>query len=236
MKKLTFIFSLVLISSFILSCNGSSDKGSSDSTDVVEKAVKEASGGKVSAEKWGGKLDLLLTKDMAAQVLGLDASEAEEDYDKSISSMQSITYSWENGRIGEFKIGGSIKKIPTADRITLRDVDNSSLEHFKGRHHAPTKEELSYLDDALDKKAEDGEISEEEAAGAKDLGAGLSGLLNFTEIDNVGDYTVWNSSTSELSTYYKGIEFCIHTNVSNDEEYNKEKAIEAARLIIKEKL
>lgn len=227
---------MALLSFFILSCSGSSDKENGNELGAVEKAVKDASGGNISAEKWENKLDLLLTKEMAAQVLGFDAFEADEDYDKFISSMHSMTYSWDNGRIGEFNIGGSIKKVATSDRITLRGVEDTSLENFKGRHRAPTKEELSHLDDALDKKAEDGEISEEQAEGAKDLGAGMSDYLNFTEVDHVGDYTVWNSNTSELSTYYKRMEFCIYINASNDNEYNKEKAIEAARLIIKEKL
>jgi hypothetical protein len=60
--------------------------------------------------------------------------------------------------------------------------------------------------------------------------------LSFDEVSSVGDYAVWNNKMKELKVFYKGLEFQIKAEFGNDESINRQKSIEAAKLIIKEKL
>jgi len=56
------------------------------------------------------------------------------------------------------------------------------------------------------------------------------------EIADVGEVAYWNSTKNFLEVYYKGVSFRVMAVISNDENINKEKTIELAQLIIKEKL
>ena len=60
--------------------------------------------------------------------------------------------------------------------------------------------------------------------------------LSFDEIKGVGDYAVWNNKHKELKVFYKGLEFQITAELSDDEKINKQKSIETAKQIINQKL
>jgi len=51
-------------------------------------------------------------------------------------------------------------------------------------------------------------------------------------VNNLGEMAVWGKKISQLSFLYKNYLFHVHVKVSNDDEINKEKAIEVAKLIL----
>lgn len=57
-----------------------------------------------------------------------------------------------------------------------------------------------------------------------------------SKIANIGDAAYWNSNKNYLEVYYNGVSFRAKVEISNDDTINKEKTIELAQLIIKEKL
>lgn len=57
-----------------------------------------------------------------------------------------------------------------------------------------------------------------------------------TEIADIGEAAYWNSKKNYLEVYSNGISFRAKAEISNDDTINKEKTIELAQLIIKEKL
>lgn len=57
-----------------------------------------------------------------------------------------------------------------------------------------------------------------------------------TKIEDVGEAAYWNSKNNFIEVYYNEVSFRGKVEISNDEAINKEKTIELAKLIIKEKL
>ena len=57
-----------------------------------------------------------------------------------------------------------------------------------------------------------------------------------SEIPTVGEISYWNSTKKYLEVYSNGVSFRVMAVVSDDDDLNKEKTIQLAQLIIKEKL
>ncbi|HEY9170020.1 MAG TPA: hypothetical protein VIN72_11075 [Lutibacter sp.] len=57
-----------------------------------------------------------------------------------------------------------------------------------------------------------------------------------SKIEGIGEAAYWNSKNNSIEVYYKNVSFRGKVEISNDEAVNKQKTIELARLIIKEKL
>ncbi|MDD3720988.1 MAG: hypothetical protein PHW92_00675 [Lutibacter sp.] len=57
-----------------------------------------------------------------------------------------------------------------------------------------------------------------------------------SKIEGIGEAAYWNSKNNSIEVYYKNVSFRGKVEVSNDDAINKEKTIELAKLIIKEKL
>jgi hypothetical protein len=55
---------------------------------------------------------------------------------------------------------------------------------------------------------------------------------NAQTINNIGEMAMWDKKMLQLSFLFKNHLFHIHVKASNDEEINKEKAIEVSKLIL----
>ncbi len=235
MNKTIGFFTIALCGAFLFAaCSGSADKtesheenNSKETTEQVAK-VKE-----LNAEDWQGKYDQLFTLEMAAEVMGFSPDEAKIKYDASSSYFQEVRYSWENGRTTQLKsaLGGTYT-VPTDDYIILRSIEEMTLNLFKNSYRELTQEESDYLDNALDKKAEEGEISEGEAELGKDIGETISGTLSFEDVSNLGEHAIWNNKTKELHVYTGGLKFTVVIGASDDTEADKVKAVQAAQMIL----
>ena len=54
------------------------------------------------------------------------------------------------------------------------------------------------------------------------------------EIDGVGQRAYWNVEKQYIEVYYNGVSFTLQVDISNDDNLDKEKTIELAKLIITE--
>lgn len=237
MKKITIItiaFCLLLIS-----CKS---KNSSAAETTLNKTIAEAAG--ETSTNWNGKLTELFTVEMAAAVTGYAQAEAKQDYNQVLknAATHSLAYRWEKGRSKGIRnpINNKTMEIPTDDFIQLAWVRTTTLQQFKQNYHTPTAEEKANAEQAMKGKLKqmekEGTISSEQSASTETIATGLGDGLSFTEIPGVGDYAVWNNKQKQLKVLYKGLEFEITAEVSNDEAVNKQKSIEAAKLIIQQKL
>jgi hypothetical protein len=234
MKKIFFPIFVIL---FIACDNNNSNQETLTST--IEEVSPEN-----EASKWDGKLNELLTLQIASTVSGYNSEEARADYNQILKkpSTHSIAYRWEKGRSKSvhIPITGKKMEIPTDDFVKLSWVQNTTLEKFKANYHTPTKEELSNANKAMESKLKemqaDNKITSEQSDLAKDMASNFASDLSFDEVSSVGDYAVWNNKMKELKVFYKGLEFQIKAEFGNDESINRQKSIEAAKLIIKEKL
>lgn len=222
---------------------GSSSQTSSSQVAQESSQAAESTSG-LSAEPWNGKLNQLLTLDMAANTSGYPASEAKEKYNQVLKNpgTHSVKYSWKKGREGTIKnpVTKSEMTIPVDDSVELSWVRDTTLEKFKANYHTPTEQELANADVAVDKKLgemqDENKISADQSQAAKGMASSLAEGLSFDEVPDVGDYAVWNNKAKELKVFYKGLEFQVRVDVSNDEAVNRQKSVEAAQAIIKEKL
>lgn len=237
------IVQLILLSIFLFafSCK---EENKEELENQLETAI-ESIGGE-TAEEWNGKLDQLFTLEMAAQVTGYSSAEAKQNYNKILKNPEthSIEYNWDKGRIEVSEkvrnpITGKPMEIPTNDYVEVSWVRNTTLEKFKHNYHTPTAEELANASKAMDAKMQEmqnsGKATSEQAKSAKEIANSLGEGLSYTEIPNVGNYSVWNNKDNNLKVFYKGLEFQVYANLG-DETKNKEACVKAAKLIISEKL
>jgi hypothetical protein len=244
MKHQCLIYFGLLLLPVASSCQSENEsnegKLSSDLTEVLDKVGK-------TAEEFKGKLDELLTLDMASKTSGYESKLAEKEYRKG-GSFESLKYVWKKTnrtRRVEF-IKGSYIDAPVEDRIELSWVKNTTLEEFKRNYHNLTKEEIAKAEAAMDTKLKemqaDGKVSESQAKAASSIAKSSLGNQRVTDVPNLGDYSVFVESKfigaemKDLKVFYRGLSFNISVDLSNDQAYNDKKAIEVARLIIKEKL
>lgn len=236
----TKTYILVLVG-FLL-CTAFTCENNSEVNELIDDANSSIDGvlGN-SGEKWSGKLDQLLTLDIAAQVLGFNKSKAEKQYSKVLENPAThyVSYKWDNGREvlldNEYMITPMM--IPEQDFIQLSWVRSTTLADFKSSYRTPTQEELAQMDAAMNQKlAEmeaDGKIDKSHANIANNLASDFSSNISYTHIPNLGEYALWNDKDKNLKVYYQGMEFQI-TIVNGDNETEKrKKCVEAARLVLK---
>ncbi len=235
----TSLLSVLSLFLFAFTCSGDKKENlESQANETIDEVVGK------SADEFNGKLDQLLTLEMASEISGYVATEAEKDYNQVLKSPVThlVSYQWEKGRNQQIKnpINGKMMDIPAKDFIQLSWVKNTTLKEFKFNYHTPTAEELANADKAMNEKANEmqqqGKVDASQAEMAKGMASEMAKGLSFDEIKDVGEYAVWNNKQKELKVFYKGIEFQITVELSDDEKINKQKTIETAKLIINQKL
>lgn len=227
----------ILVISLLLSCT----KGDS-SEKTLSDVIDESMGGDV--DKYTGKLDELLSLDIASDALGYVPEEAEMEYSQVLKNPKthSIIYIWDMGKMTEIKVPGSSMtvKVPQKDRIQLSWLQAVSQEEFNRMYRTPTQEELEQADKAIQKKMDEmvaeGKISAQNANVGSGMASRLGKGLSFKDIEGVGDQAKWNEKDQDLVVYYKGLMFQIRVESEDAEEEKMQKSIKAAKRIIKDKL
>ena len=229
---------------FAFTCTG--DKNENLPLNSLEKEALDLSReAGLKAEDFKDNIDELLTLEMAAQVSGLPANEAEKEHSTIV--MESVKYEWKSDRTKKFEISkGNFMDIPLKNLIELSWVKNTTLEQFKHDYHNPTAEELknaqAAMDDKMNQLIAEGKASKEQTDQANSIAKGSISKFKVEEVPNLGDYSVFvNSgimgvSTRDLKVFYKGLSFTIQADLSDNIVDNDKKAIETAKLIITQKL
>lgn len=233
---LLFVLSLFL---FAFTCTGDKKENlESHANETIDEVVGN------TADEFNGKLDQLLTLEMASEISGYASTEAQKDYNQVLKNpaTHSVSYRWEKGRNQQIKnpINGKMMDVPADDFIQLSWVKNTTLKEFKLNYHTPTAEELANADKAMNEKVNEmrqqGKVNASQAEMAKGMASEMAKGLSFDEIKGVGEYAVWNNKHKELKVFYKGLEFQITAELSDDERINQQKSIETAKKIINQKL
>lgn len=243
MMMKTTIIALASIFLFAFSCEG--DKKSEQLNGLETEMVESLEATGLKAEDFKGKIDELLTLEMAAEVSGLPASEAEKDHSK-FSSLESVKYEWNSNRTKKITINGQSINVPAKNTIELSWVKNTTLAQFKHDYHNPTAEELKNAEAAMNNKANELNAENKANKGQTDaaVNAAKGALSKFKveEVPNLGDYSVFvNSgimgvSIRDLKVFYKGLSFTLNVDLSDNASDNDKKAIETAKMIINQKL
>ena len=244
--KITLV---ICTSLFLLAFTCEDDKKENNSSmkselnQVMEENVK-------LAEDFKGKLDELLTLEMAAETSGYLASEAKKSPDSEIEKKYnkiSISYSWDKtNRTQQIEVMGRKMDAPVNDEVTLSWVENITLDGFKKKYHNLTEAEIEASNQGINEKTaelnSEGKVTTEQSDMAKSIAKNAMKNFSVEEVSNVGDYAVFVNQkfagvpTRELKVFYKGLSFSLLVNLSEDASYNDKKAIALAQKIINEKL
>ena len=243
----TTILSILSIFLLAFTCEGDKKENNSsmekELNQVIEENVK-------IAEDFKGKLDELLTLEMAAETSGYPASEAKKSPDSEIEKKYnkiSISYSWDKtNRTQQIEMMGRKMDVPVNDEVTLSWVENITLEGFKKKYHNLTEAEIEASNQGIEEKTAEmnaeGRATTEQTDKAKSIAKNAMKNFSVEEVSNVGDYAVFVNQkfagvpTRELKVFYKGLSFTLLVNLSNDSSFNDKKAIALAQKIINEKL
>lgn len=233
---------ILLLSLFLFAFSCKNEGSSTVMEQEVNNAVEQAIG--KTSDEYNGKLDELLTLEIASEVTGYAPDEARKDYNKIFKdpATHSVSYEWDKGRMKKVNNPITNKEMnkPINDFVKIAWVRNTTLDKFKFDYHTPTAEEIKKANEAMDKKLNEmvgeGKATKEQADLSKEMANGLMSGQSYTEVSNVGDYATWNNKYKHLKVFYRGLEFEITVEVSDDESVNKQKSIEVAKQIIKQKL
>jgi len=238
---------IITISILLLTSCGVKSNGSNEVEEqkaVSSTAVKSSP---LDAADFAGKLDELLTLEMAVKVSGFDALKAIKEHGNKASAVfggekkppRECSYLWENGRIRAVTAGGNTINALYKDKVGIKSVSNTTLERFKRNYGVLTDEQKA----AASKKLEEGASKNQAEQGKSDtekkvaeVGKDMIKNLQGEEIAGVGDAATWYANSSELKVFYSGLTFTLVADISEDKILNRQKAIELAKSIIEEKL
>ena len=236
MKTTLFLLVTVIV---ILGCGTpKSDNSESTLNEVIDQSLGD------NVDKFTGKLDELLTLEIAADALGYDAAKAEKEYSQVLKSPKthSVIYEWDMGKMTEIKLPGLNHSVtaPQRDRIGLSWLQGITEEQFQQQYRTPTQEELKRADEAMkakmDEMVAEGKINADQAKMGQGMASGFGAGLSFSDIDGVGKKAKWNNKNQELLVFTKGIMFQIRVVTEDSEEIKKQKSIKAAQRILQERL
>jgi hypothetical protein len=236
MRKRAFLLLLTLSGA----CTDAT-KSTSDTTTLSEQ-LHEITSEKI--EQFSGRLDELLTLEMASNAINLPAVDAEKNYQQMLKSSytHSVSYSWKNGRTRSIEISKNVKpmEVPVDDSIELAWVKPTTLETFKRDYRTPTEAELNQLDSiaaAQTAKAElEGKVDKEQSKIATSMVSSFAKGISYTEIPNVGTYALWDDKYNQLIVFYRGIEFKIKTDTGQETSKEQAISIQVAKDIIEQQL
>lgn len=242
--NLKFLIIITINSLLISACSGQG--GDSESNFNKAKASQSKTTSTINAEDFSGKLDELLTLEMAAKVSGFEASDATKVHENNAHKAfggtpkppRECNYYWENGRIRNVSAGGNSMQVPRKDQIGINGVSNTTLERFQRNYRALSDQQKRAATKKLEEEASKKGSVDNQSADQKILETGTEMIQNLKaeEISGVGNAAVWYENTSELKVFYNGLIFALVVDISDDKNLNKSKAIELANLIIMEKL
>lgn len=206
-----------------------------------------AQSGSIKATDFEGKLDELLTLEMASAVTGFEASKAIKEHGNKTDAVfgstkkgpRECSYLWNNGRTRTVKSADKTMNVAWKDKVSIKSVSNTTFERFMRNYGAQTDGEKQVAAEKLrteaganqpegPKKGADAQMME--------VGTDLIAGLKAEEIGGVGEAATWYANSNEIKVLYNGLIFALVVDISDDPDLNREKSIELAKMIITEKL
>jgi hypothetical protein len=198
-----------------------------------------ASMGIKNVEKFTGKLDELLTLELAAKVTENDLSTAEKNYQQVFDDPKthSISYGWTNGRKLLTDLGFTTIETDKSDIVELSWLSSMAASDFQDMFRQITTADLDNARKAMESKVHEGDLDPEAKKLAFEMAQGFMDRDHTREwLDGVADMAVWIPVDKSLKVFYQGLSFSLMVDISDDNDRNQKAAIEISQLIIKEKL
>ncbi|MEO5910316.1 MAG: hypothetical protein ABIP95_05475 [Pelobium sp.] len=247
---------LVLLGIILVACNNPKVKEEEQAlSDVISKS--DDGGDNPCLLAYAEKYDELFTFDEAVKITGLAKADGEMEYNKVLHNVayHDISYEWPSDRKRTVKAAGMEVEIPDKNQIEISGIEPQKLAYFKNAYSSKTEAELAEAKESVDKtldEAYEGKSENERANKAmekvKDMGQSKKDVKKVTDnlvggtfsqiaksyspVDHLADAASWNSFEQCLYLLKNGVKVKITANLSADANYNKNKAIEIAKLIL----
>ncbi len=201
------------------------------------------SGGKTTAEIPAGfktdkivanasQLEQLVTKAEIAEIIAVDADKIKiykKNYANDIA-VNTLLFTWENGAEQTVKMANGEQKLLGSSSIGIGRLMKLSKAEFEAQYQVKTKAEVNAeIDKIVQNKAIDADIAIWEA---KEI-ARRAKTQAFERLENVGSSAYWETPLNVLHVLADDVAFSVTTNLSDDPEVGKQKAIALADLIFR---
>jgi len=257
--KMKYFLILCLLQVLISCADNKKTKSASGEIDLDE-AIENAEGRrKTDPAASGGNKCLLGYQTGYDKILSGDEVSAVTGFSKEVMTTKSSTvlknpehhrfeYRFANGRIQTIPQIG--QKLAMPDVISISNIKPLSLSAFESTYRVITDEEMKVAEGSLNDvtagntgtpdadaalaKAREKNVSNDQI---KKTGGEMLDIIKdvsrgYRTIDGLGDAARWNTVSRELVVLQNGVQFMIHSNVSEDNEKNKSVAIELARIVL----
>jgi hypothetical protein len=245
MKARYLIIIVITIKSLLIgACSGQG--GNSEANVNKVNTSKSKNPVTINAEVFSGKLDELLTLEMAANASGFEASKATKQHENNAHKAfggtpkppRECNYYWDNGRKRTISVGDNTMQVPRKDLVGINWVSNTTLERFQRNYGALSDQQkrdaTKQLEEEASKKAsEDIQIADQKMM---EIGSDMIQNLKAEVVTGVGNAAVWYENANELKVFHNGLTFALLVDISDDNGLNKAKSIDLANTIIREKL
>lgn len=241
MRKIFKFIAAIGLFLFQLSCSGKSTANDTkitqnELTTQVKKPVE------LNADDYAGKLDELLTLEMASGVSGFEASKATKEHDNKASAIfggekklpRECNYLWENNRTRAVTVGATTINAPYKDKVGINSVSNTTLERFQRNYGVLTDDQKKAAIQNLEE-----EVAKRESTGTQqmsEVGKSMVTNLQVEKITGVGEAASWYPNSNEIKVFYGGLTFALVVDISDDKSVNKTKSITLAQQIINKQL
>lgn len=254
LKNKTWIFLCLL--AFVVACNNPKVKESEKELGGIIPENNKG-GDNACLMAYADKYDELFTLDDAVKITGFAKADAETEYSKIMKSTtyHDISYKWKSTRVKMIKVSSMEVEVPVKNLIELSGIEAKTLETFNRDFSLKTDAEIAEMnknmnkamDDAFEGKSES-EAANKAMAKVKEMGQSKENVKAITgnmqenafskvlkayqSVDNLADAASWNTFEQRLYVLKNGVKFQINADLSDDTNFNKGKAIEAAKLIL----
>ncbi len=218
-----------------------------------DKETSTTSGGGSSSgaasclAKYADNIGGIFPEQRLAGLVDTGGKEAKQNVqDASLS--KGVTWSWESDRIRKISVGPSEIEVPRDNQIGVSAFRVLSHETHRTRdagayveqnYRSISAEEMKTIQENMKKQieaqVESGKLTAEQAKLAGGLGEALGGNERVVEtIENIGDACRWVAQDNTLAVGHRDVFFSIHSDLSDDKQLNRDKAIELAKAILAE--
>jgi hypothetical protein len=255
MKNITFLFT-ILVALIASACNNPNVKeGEKEISEIIPEENK--GGNNACLMAYADKYDELFTLDDAVKITGFAKVDAETEYSKIIknTAYHHIAYRWKSDRMKIIKVSNMEVEVPVENTVEVSGIEAKTLEAFQRDYSVKTDAEIAALnknmnkamDDAFEGKSES-ETANKAMSKVKEMGQSkedvkaITGnmqdnvfskvLKAYQPVANLADAASWNTFEQRLYVLKNGVKFQITADLSDDANFNKQKAIAAAQLIL----
>lgn len=250
------IWVLVGLLAFAVACNNSKIKeGEKELSEIIPEENK--GGNNACLMAYADKYDELFTLDDAVKITGFAKADAETEYSKIMknTAYHNITYQWGSSRMKMIKVSNMEVEVPVKNLIEVSGIEAKTAETFKRDFSLKTDAEIAEMnknmnkamDDAFEGKSESDAANKamvkvKEMGQSKENVKAITGnmqdnafskvLKAYQPVENLADAASWNTFEHRLYVLKNGVKFQVTADLSDDTNFNKGKAIEAAKLIL----